>query len=108
MLVAREVTLVPHPAIVCARIRTPTMPAETAWGIGCGLPIGLQKACVRIGGLSLALSGVSSDEVRLSRELQAFQGVDENPDIEIEIEWVDQLQRLRSAPAFDSGALWKL
>src|SRR3954468_8792040 len=107
-MVARGATLVAHPAIACARAHRPNMPAEAASRIGSGLPIGLQEACVRIGGLSLALSGVSSDEVRLSRELQAFQDFDENPDIEIEVEWIDQLQRLRSAPVFDSGALWKL
>lgn len=84
------------------------MPAETASEIGTAGSVGLQEACVRIGGLSLALSGVSSDEVRMSREMQSFQDVDENPDIEIEVEWVDQLQRLRGAPAFDSGALWTL
>lgn len=107
-MVAREVTLVAHLATACARVRSPNMPAETALGIGSGLAVRLQEACVRIGGLSLAVSGVSSDEVRLSRELQTFQDFDENPDIEIKVEWVDQLQRLRGATVFDSGALWKL
>src|SRR3954454_7203285 len=107
-MVARGATLVAHPAIACARAHSPNMPAETASVIGSGLPVALQKACVRIGGLSLALSGASSDEVRLSREVQTFQDFDENPDIESEVEWVDQLRRLRGAPVFDSGALWTL
>jgi hypothetical protein len=107
-MVARGVTLVAHLATACARVHNLSMPAETVSEIATGRPLQRQEACVRIGGLSLALSGVSSDEVRLSRELQAFQDSAENPDIEIEVEWADRLQRLRGAPVYDSGALWTL
>lgn len=84
------------------------MPGETVSAIATAGPIRLSQACVRIGGLSLALSGASSEEVRLSHELEAFQLLDESPDIEVQVEWVDRLQPWRGKPVFDSGALWML
>jgi hypothetical protein len=84
------------------------MPAAIGSRIATARPARLHQACVRIGGLSLALSGASSDDVRLSRESEVFQNCDENPDIEVQIEWVEKLQRGRGNPVFDSGALWTL
>jgi hypothetical protein len=102
------VTLVAQLATACARVHNLSMPAETVSAIGSVGPVQFQEVCVCIGGLSLALSGISSDEVRLSPELEAFQNLDEKPDIEIEVAWVDKLQRLPCTPVFDSGALWTL
>ena len=84
------------------------MPAAMGSGIATARPVRLHQACVRIGGLSLALSGATSDDVRLSRESEGFQNSDENPDIEVQIEWVEKLQRWRGNLLFDSGALWTL
>lgn len=77
-------------------------------GIVTPWPVGLHHACVRIGGLSLALRGDSSDDVRLSHESEVFQNADEDPDIEVQVEWVEKLQRGNGDPIFDSGALWTL
>ena len=107
-MAVQEVTLVAHLATACARVHSLSMHAETVSQIGAVQLFQRQKACVRIGGLSLALSGVSGDEIRLSGELQAFQHLDEYPDIEIDVEWVDNLQRSHGSPIFDSGALWTL
>jgi len=84
------------------------MPAETVSRIETAWPVRLHQACVRIGGLSLALSGASWDEIRLSRESEMFQDFDEDPDIEVQIDWVEKLERRRDQPVFDSGALWTL
>jgi len=70
--------------------------------------VGPHASCVRIGGVSLALSGRSTDDVRLSNELEMFQERDETPDIEVQVGWVEKLQRLPGNPVFDSGALWTL
>jgi hypothetical protein len=66
------------------------------------------ESCLRIGGVSLALRGTSPNEVRLSRELDAFTKVEKTPNIEVNTEWVGTLQPWRSNPVFDSGALWTL
>jgi hypothetical protein len=84
------------------------MPAAPVPGIATARPVRLHQACVRIGGISLALSGACSDDVRLSCESEVFQNFDENPDIEVRVEWVEKLQRGRGNRVFDSGALWTL
>jgi hypothetical protein len=63
---------------------------------------------VRIGGVSLALSGASNDDVRLSNELETFCDEGEPPDIDVQVEWVEELQRWPGNPVFDSGAIWTL
>ena len=65
-------------------------------------------AGVRIGGVSLALTGVSSDEVRLSRELEMFQDLDDAPDIEVQVGWGERFERWPGNPVFDPSALWTL
>lgn len=84
------------------------MPVVPVPGIATAWPVRLHEACVRVGGVSLALSGACSDDVRLSRESEVFQNFDENPDIEVRVEWVEKLQGGRGKPVFDSGALWTL
>ncbi len=66
------------------------------------------ESCVRIGGVSLALGSVSSDDVCLSRELEMFRDDSEAPDIEVHAEWAESLQPWRGEVVFDSGALWTL
>jgi hypothetical protein len=107
-MAAPAVTLVAQLATACARVHNQSMPLETVSAIGTVGSVQRQAVCVGIGGLSLALSGISSDEVRLSPELEAFQNLDENPEIQIKVEWVDKLQHLPCTPVFDSGALWTL
>jgi hypothetical protein len=68
----------------------------------------LHKNGVRIGGVSLALTGISWDEVRMSRELEVFRDHDESPNIEVQVEWIEKLQRWPGNPVFGSGALWTL
>src|SRR5437588_12803927 len=68
--------------------------------------VSLYESCVRIGGVSLALRGASENDVRVSRELEAFTDSKKLPDIKVNAEWVETLQPWRSNPVFDSGALW--
>ena len=66
------------------------------------------RDCVRIGGVSLSLSGVSRDDVQLTRELEQFRAYKKNPDIEVSVEWARHLRAWPGEMAFDSGALWTL
>ncbi len=84
------------------------MLAEAASRIEGGQAACLYRNCVRIGGVSLALTGASANAVRLSHELKSFRDEPESPDIEVKVEWVQKLQPWRSNPVFDSGALWTL
>ncbi len=84
------------------------MLAEAASGIESSRALCLHESCVRIGGISLGLSGASSDDVRVSRELEMFRADDEVPDIEVNVEWAERLQPWRGETVFDSGALWTL
>src|SRR6266516_384541 len=84
------------------------MLAEAASRIEGGQAACLYRNCVRIGGVSLALTGASANAVRLSHELKSFRDEPESPDIEVKVEWVQKLQPWRSNPVFDSGALWAL
>jgi hypothetical protein len=61
---------------------------------------------LRIGEVSLALRGDSADEVRLGRDLDKFRCERNDPDIEVNVEWVDTLQGWQSQKRFDSGAVW--
>ena len=84
------------------------MLAEAASRIDGGRIAYLYKSCVRTGGVSLALRGAASDDVRLSRELEMFQDDYEIPNIEVQVEWAERLQPWRGETVFDSGALWIL
>jgi len=84
------------------------MPAETAVRVDPGQAVCPHKSGVRIGGVSLALNGASANEVRLSRELESFRDDHESPDIEVNVKWVESLQRWPGDAVFDSGSLWTL
>jgi len=66
------------------------------------------QARVRIGGVSLALTGLSSNTLRLSPEIATFRDIDATPDIEVQVESTKKLQPWPGKPVFDSGALWTL
>ena len=67
-----------------------------------------RRVSVRIGGVSLALTGNSSDEICLSPELEEFFSDALMPDIEVSVESVPLLRPYAAVPDFDSGAVWKL
>ena len=64
------------------------------------------SSCVRIGEVSLALRGNFDDEVRLGLDLQQFRCERNDPDIVVNVEWVDELHQWQGKKSFDSGAVW--
>jgi|SRR5450631_2892507 hypothetical protein len=66
------------------------------------------SCCVSIGEVSLALKGTSSNDVLLSRQLEAFQSEVSDPDIEVSVEWAERLQSWQGNAVFDSGSVWRL
>jgi len=84
------------------------MRAEAVSGIEGSRALCLHESCVRIGGISLAITGGSSNDVRLSQELEGFVDFDGPPDIEVRVGWAEKLRSCSGDPAFDSGALWTL
>jgi len=68
----------------------------------------MYRACVRIGGLSIGLSAASPNDIHLTTELGAFRTDSAICDIEIIIEWAEQLEKLELKRLFDSGSLWTL
>ncbi len=81
---------------------------QEAFGIEDAQAVCPHNCCVRIGGVSLALSGDSRNDVRLSSELDAFRDDREAPNITVKVEWTERLQPWRGETTFDSGALWTL
>jgi len=82
--------------------------AETTHEMARPQPQLLHRTCVRIGEISLALTGDCPDEVSLSLELEEFRAQDCNADIEVGVEWVENLRRWHGEKVFDSGAIWSL
>jgi hypothetical protein len=66
------------------------------------------SACVSIGEVSLALRGTTSGDIRLDRQLGAFQSESANPDIEVNVEWKERLRPWQGNPVFNSGSVWTL
>jgi len=81
---------------------------QEAYGIEAAPAVCPHNCCVRIGCVSLALSGDSRNDVRLSSELDAFRDDREAPNITVKVEWTERLQPWRGETTFDSGALWTL
>ena len=69
---------------------------------------GPRRRAIRVGGISLALSGASSDDVRLGHEVGGFESDALQADIEVRVEWAADLQKSPGKPGFDSGAVWTL
>lgn len=68
----------------------------------------LCRNCFRVGGVSVALTGDDEPAVSLGVPLAPFQTIAESADIQIRVEWVDELLSSSDIPTFDSGALWRL
>src|ERR1700690_2242483 len=68
----------------------------------------LARRAISVGGITLALSGASADDVRLGSDLSAFEGEAPQSDIEVSVEWAANLQKSTGVPHFDAGAVWTL
>jgi hypothetical protein len=66
------------------------------------------RRAISVGGVSLALSGASFDDVRLGSDLSAFESEASQSDIEVSVDWAANLQKCAGKPHFDSGAVWTL
>ena len=66
------------------------------------------RRCVRIGEVSIGLAASSTNDIRLTEELEAFKTETPYCDIEISIEWVRELPRSEGRRLFDSGSVWML
>jgi hypothetical protein len=71
-------------------------------------PTRVYRSSIRIGDLSIGLSATSANDIHLTSELGAFRTESSLCDIEIMIEWAEQLEKLELKRLFDSGALWTL
>lgn len=71
-------------------------------------PHGTYRSCIRVGDLSVGLSATSASDISLTGELSAFRTESSFCDIEITIEWAEQLEKLELERLFDSGSLWTL
>jgi hypothetical protein len=65
------------------------------------------RRTISVGGVSLALSGASADDVCLGN-VTAFESEPSPADIEVRVEWTASLQASAGKPQFDSGAVWTL
>ncbi len=73
----------------------------------CPSPVAGRRA-ISVGGVSLALSGASLDDVRIGADLGAFESDACDADIEVSVEWAADLQAFPGEPRFRSGAVWTL
>jgi hypothetical protein len=75
-------------------------------------PPGAFRCCIRIADISIGLNARSQGDLLLSQELIPFRA--DGPrsshacDIEIAIEWAEELRLWQSLPLFDSGSLWTI
>jgi hypothetical protein len=81
---------------------------ETSPMTVCGLSEVVHRRCVRIGGVSIGLAARSASDICLTEELKAFKSETPHCDIEISIEWAQELPRLEEKSLFDSGSVWTL
>jgi hypothetical protein len=70
-------------------------------------PAELRRTCLSIGDVRVALCG-PAHHPRLGPELQCFRVPHHRADIEVTVQWSDQLKASHGLPIFDSGAVWKL
>jgi hypothetical protein len=61
----------------------------------------------RIGGVSVGVRGGRDADIAMVAPLALFRSERVSPDIEIQVEWVDNLHPV-GHPVFDSGATWRL
>jgi len=67
-----------------------------------------QRRCLRIGGVSLGFSAISSDDLRFSPDHESFEVDSSHCDIDVHLNWVDRLPPVTGERLFDSGAVWSL
>lgn len=65
-------------------------------------------AGICIGDVSIAVSGIFSRDCELDAGLARFRCVPWRSDIEVRVEWADELRRPAVVPDFQSGSLWTL
>ena len=66
------------------------------------------RASFRIGEVSFGLSGESSRQITYGLQLEPFRVEEPNCDIEITLQWADNLALSPGEILFDSGSVWKL
>ena len=83
------------------------MLAETAQSESTA-PLSLHCDGIRIGDVSIGLSGLSSRDCDLDAGLERFRAAPRQPDIEVHVEWAETLRCQSGVPVFDSGSVWTL
>jgi hypothetical protein len=68
----------------------------------------LHRSSFEIGGVSVHIAGHYSRDVALAYSLEPFRSKCPASDIELQVEWMENLVRSNGGPTFDSGSLWKL
>src|ERR1700730_11112430 len=74
----------------------------------CKQPGLINRCCVRIGEVSIGLAASFASDIRLSEEMVVFRSETPDCDIEISVEWAQELPRSEGKRLFDSGSLWIL
>ena len=74
----------------------------------CCLTECLHRNNFEIGGVSVRIAGHHSRDVALASSLEPFRSKSLASDIEVQVEWMENLVRSNGKPTFDSGSLWKL
>jgi hypothetical protein len=81
---------------------TQTLAASRSAGVG------LYSSHFCVGGVMVGLMGDDSAAVELVPSLMAFRAEPGLPDIQVRVEWTDELTPASGLQLFDSGALWRL
>ena len=71
-------------------------------------PVGIHCSYLRIGDVSIGLCAGSEDDVGLTSEMTRFRTTPAPCDIDIQVQWIDRLQKLDARKVFDSGSVWVL
>lgn len=71
-------------------------------------PFALWRASVCVGEVSLGLSGDRSPELLLSPQIEPFRCTSAQCDIEIRLQWAENIPQPLGDLLFDSGSVWKL
>src|SRR5260370_14885388 len=67
-----------------------------------------QRLCLRIGGVSVAIHGLSVNVLRCSSEIHLFRTAECDADLEVALSWAEELKPWKGRQTFDSGAVWKV
>ena len=68
----------------------------------------LERICLRLGGVGLAIQGHSPCELDLGAGLESFRVAEGDADLEVCVQWEERLKPWCGQEAFDSGAVWKV